>query len=199
MILIPTQFERQILSPLLVNTRPLEVCGFGPVAAAALTSRLISQHSPSSIVLVGIAGTYDEQLPVGQAFVFDSVGCYGVGVGAGDTFQTANQLGWAQVSDPEITDSITLVPNERSRQLLTVCSAAASPEQVSQRRTVFPKAVAEDMEGFGVAMACALADIPLTIVRGISNIAGDRDKSHWQIHSALGSAAELTNTLLADC
>jgi futalosine hydrolase len=44
------------------------------------------------------------------------------------------------------------------------------------------------MEGFAVAFACTLADTPVSIVRGVSNVVGDRDPAHWRIPSALGAA-----------
>jgi futalosine hydrolase len=47
------------------------------------------------------------------------------------------------------------------------------------------------MEGFGVAVACRLANVPLTIVRGISNRAGDRDHSKWNIAGSLDQAMHL--------
>ena len=50
--------------------------------------------------------------------------------------------------------------------------------------------MAEDMESFSVAVACTMARIPLTIVRGISNIAGDRDKVRWRIADALHATAD---------
>jgi futalosine hydrolase len=47
------------------------------------------------------------------------------------------------------------------------------------------------MEGFGVAVACRLANVPLTIVRGISNRAGDRDHTNWNIEGSLEQAMQL--------
>ena len=47
------------------------------------------------------------------------------------------------------------------------------------------------MEGFSVAVACQFAGIPLKVVRGISNIAGDRDKGRWRIKDAMDAAATL--------
>jgi futalosine hydrolase len=58
--------------------------------------------------------------------------------------------------------------------------------------------VAEDMEGFAVALACRLVGVPLDIVRGISNDAGDRDKVRWQVPQALRAAADLAALILAD-
>jgi futalosine hydrolase len=47
------------------------------------------------------------------------------------------------------------------------------------------------MEAFGVAFACHLARVPLTVVRGISNAAGNRDKGDWRLDEALTSALDL--------
>jgi futalosine hydrolase len=52
------------------------------------------------------------------------------------------------------------------------------------------------MEGFGVAFACALARVPCTIVRGISNVVGERDKRNWRIPDALAAARTLALELL---
>jgi len=41
------------------------------------------------------------------------------------------------------------------------------------------------MEGFSVAAACRFAGIPLRIVRGISNQAGDRNKENWRVRDAM--------------
>ena len=49
---------------------------------------------------------------------------------------------------------------------------------------------AEDMEGFAVATACRLANVPLSIIRGISNVAGDRDHRRWEIDLAIDRLAQ---------
>lgn len=54
------------------------------------------------------------------------------------------------------------------------------------------------MEGFAVATACAMAGIPLCIVRGISNAVGDRRPDHWRIPAALAAARERALALLRD-
>ena len=84
----------------------------------------------------------------------------------------------------------------RERLLLTVTAAAAGPEDVRLRKAMFPEASAEEMEGFAVALACRLFRIPCTIIRGISNTAGDRDKAHWQIEAPLAAAADLVLRIL---
>jgi futalosine hydrolase len=220
LILVPTPTEHQILEPLLqphilqVGVT-LHLCGFGPVSAAARTSQLIAQHAPARIILVGIAGRIGQSLSVGSATTFDEVACFGIGAGSGDDFQSASDLGWnywdSGVAGPGprsiLGDVLPLLnapieevdgePVER-RQLLTCCSASGCPEDVVLKTRHFPNAVAEDMEAFGVAMGASLMNVPVQVVRGISNDAGDRRLSHWRIKESLENAAELVLRLIAD-
>jgi len=76
-----------------------------------------------------------------------------------------------------------------------VCAASAEPDEAHLRQIRY-EASAEDMEGFAVAMACQLQDVSLEIIRGISNVAGDRDKSNWRIDDALSAAAEVLGIVL---
>jgi futalosine hydrolase len=210
LVLVPTALERRSLEKRL-SRHPdggveVALCGFGPVAAAARTAGLVAERRPDRVLLVGIAGRIGDSLRVGEALRFSEVTCYGIGAGTGDGFQTAGTLGWPQwPGDPAgggaIGDVITLTPVTRPADppaglLLTACAASATAADVAMRRAAFPAAVAEDMEGYGVALACQLAGVPLEIVRGISNTAGDRDKARWQIEPALEAAAALAAAIL---
>lgn len=195
LVLIPTELERKRLASRLAERRwHVELCGFGPIAAAAESARLIASHAPGRVLLLGVAGSYDgQQLPVGSAWQFESVACHGVGAGQGDEFVSARELGMAAAGDEMVEQfDLTVMPGLATKQqLLTVCSAAAESATVQQRRNRYPCAGAEDMESFGVAMACQKSNVPLTVVRGISNLAGDRDKRHWKIDAALDAVSAL--------
>lgn len=206
LVLVPTELERRRLldggglgTGLALNA----LCGFGPIAAAARTAELIARLRPRRVLLVGIAGTYDpDRIPVGAAIEFGAVAVEGIGVGEGATAQGPPALGFPQwpgreeTGTPSIDDRLPLAASGDAL-LLTTCSASDSPEHVLRRRERFPDALAEDMEGFGVALACALAGTPLDIVRGISNVAGDRDPASWRIPAALLAARELVLQRLA--
>ena len=206
LILVPTADEQQTLAPILEAQGAtagwaFQLCGFGPIAAAARTASLVARYRPQRVLLIGVAGSFDvNNYPLGSACRFDQVACYGVGIGSGEQYRGAGSVGWQQFSGgdarPKIGDVIplmsTFVRNVPCHgQLLTSCAASASQQDVQRRKQHFPEAVAEDMEGFGVALACTLAGVPLQIVRGISNEVGDRDRQSWRIEEALHSAAEL--------
>ena len=206
LILVPTAVERHtlepLLSPLCKAGSELELCGFGPVAAAARTAHLLADRRPSRVLLLGIAGSLDDRLAVGTACRFSEVACFGVGVGSGRDFVRAGDLAWHQwPGDPRSESSpigdrlpcFAAPPSQTHRAplLLTSCAASACADDARARKAMFPEAMAEDMEGFAVALACRLRGVPLDIIRGISNVAGDRDKSRWQVHAALAAAAAL--------
>lgn len=216
LILVPTEVERRRLADQggFAQAGALEaLCGFGPIAASARTSQLLARLSPARVVLVGIAGTYDAALlPVGSAVEFDAVAIEGIGAGEGRGLAGPLALGFPQwpggaESEP-IHDRIVLSSGisadpgalrdrTRSALLLTTCAASDSAHQAGVRRERFPEALAEDMEGFAVAFACALHGVPVHVVRGISNVVGDRDPTHWRIPAALAAARLVALDVLA--
>lgn len=208
LLLVPTVGERRIVEQVIGSSDGgrlrIELCGFGPIAAAARTAHLLATLQPASVTLVGIAGAIDGRLTVGHAYRFDEVVSYGVGVGTGGDFQQASSLGWLQwpgdpsVGQSAVGDRIGCAGTTAGHVLLTACTASAGPADVQLRRALVPDAGAEDMEGFGVAIACELARVSWTIIRGISNRAGDRDHSRWCVEPALEAAAMLALQTLAE-
>lgn len=210
LLLIPTAYEKgMIASETLTLFRRLGIevalCGFGLIASSAQTARLITQRQPDRVILAGIAGLYRnkeiDEAWLGRAVQFDRVGCYGIGVGSGLEFQSSGMLGWSQLQsehrDYSASDVIELESSGLEAEqrtgwtLLSVTAASANTEEARLKREHFPDANAEDMEGFGVAMACQLCRIPISIVRGFSNWAGDREHKNWKVAEAMDSVCNL--------
>ena len=182
LLLIPTQFERARLERIAgALPRNTTLCGLGPVAAAARTASLIAASRPSSVVLVGIAGTFDvEAFPVASAMSFDSTAIDAPALdlpawpGDGET--------------PAVDGPLALTHGVGGSLLLTVHHPSDGHEDVEDRRGRHPTAIGEDMEAWGVAFACALAKLPLQVARGASNVVGDRDHGNWRIDESLAAA-----------
>ena len=213
LILVPTELERGIIEPMVAagcgSSVSVELCGFGPVVAAARTARLIAEHRPAAVLLVGIAGRFAGRLAIGQAYAFERVACHGVGAGSALEVAPAEAMGWPQWPGDEVDPTtrigdllsctsrqLPITAAARAGLLLSACSASAGDGDVRSRLRLHPEAAAEDMEGFAVAVACSLGGVPLDIVRGISNTAGDRDTAGWKTDTACRAAAELTIMLL---
>jgi len=202
---VPTEIERKHLAsqPRFSSYGPHELCGFGPVAAAARTTSQIAVHKPDRVILIGIAGTFNTSvLPVGGAALLPRVIMHGIGVGTDETFVPAGEMGfqhWPGKDDETaIGDEIVLSTPRPwiSGSLLTCSAASASIQDMRHRLNRYPDIVAEDMEGYGVALACGLENVPLVIIRGISNIVGDRLSKNWQIPEALISAWSLAEEVI---
>jgi futalosine hydrolase len=225
LILFPTDTERRLAGSLVdpsadasaEDLATVRLCGFGIAAAAARTAQLVSTLAPRHVILVGIAGGFRDgnvpalspaTLPLGSAACFESVACHGIGVGSAAGFTAAGALGWPQwPGDPPdpatavgdvIACAVPACDVPRAGLLLSAAAASADADEAWIRRRLHPAAVAEDMEGFAVALACRLAGVPCTIVRGISNTVGDREKSRWQTAAAVTAAAAIVRQIVAE-
>lgn len=195
LVLIPTEFEKQLAAPAIDTLRQrsveVQICGIGLIESAIRTLELLYAHRPRQVWLVGIAGSYVDELIVGQAYEFSQICCYGIGVGAAENYQSINELGWTASLGNGMHERITLRSNSPNRSLLSTTAASASVQEVTQKLGKFPDCQAEDMEAFSVARACQSLNVPLRVVRGISNRAGDRERQRWKVADAMRSAVAL--------
>ena len=216
LILVPTELERHRLLSIggaAFESLRIELCGFGPVAAGItatqllLTNRLSLGSQPgdgtcTEVLLCGIAGAYpDSRIVPGQVVRASKVMLDGVGVFEAGTLKSGRVLGLQpalpdqiELSDAADTPGFNKLATQFASDLpavsmLTVCAASIDQQQ-ARGRSLSYGALVEDMEGFAVAAACQKLNANLSILRGISNVAGDRDKSRWCIDSALGAVAK---------
>ena len=174
-----------------ITGRPIQLalCGFGLAAAGvgASYSLLNSVESIDQAILVGTAGTYDVgSAAVASAVVGRSVRCIDIGVpnAAGNrlTVEVPGLSLWPDELPLSVPETLGHLPEA---MLLSVAGPAVSADHAQTRHHDFPTALAEEMEGYAVAVACKTMGVPLTIVRGISNLAGDRDKAKWRMREAM--------------
>jgi futalosine hydrolase len=188
LILVPTEYERDLL----FSSRPpapVAVCGFGLAAAGAKAAHAIAtlDAAANGVVLVGAAGTYDESRhPLGSALVAGAVVCDGIGAGG----KSPAQLGFGG------QDTLELNP-PGGPALVSVAQASGDTRAADAVAARHPGAAAEEMEGYAVALAAATFGVPVSIVRGISNRAGDRDSSRWRMDDALAAARDRLAEVLA--
>lgn len=206
LLLIPTSFERNIVRSMpepktaWMRQWQTELCGFGLAASGTMAASLIARVKPSRVMLIGIAGCYGASVEIGSAIRIQRVGCHGIGVGNpfAAAYRSAQTMGWSPIEagehGPAIGDEITL-GSHSGAMILSVATASANADEADHRRGRYADAVAEDMESFSVAIACQIAGIPLEIVRGISNTAGDRDHRCWRATDAMMAAVDLAASL----
>jgi len=137
--------------------------GIGKVAAAVTVSRAIAQRRPSSVLNVGTAGALHDGLEgphvigrvlehdVDHAFLRGLTGEDSVGEIVLDAAEgTTLATGDTFVSDPVL------------------------------RAALAARAHLVDMEGFAVARACALAEVPCRMVKVVSDAASEEAERSWK-------------------
>ena len=165
--------------------------GVGPAGAAAGTAWYLARHPDVTTVLsAGIGGGLLPRVPLGALAVATRSVAADLGAESPDGFLTLDDLGFGATSLPT-TALPDLLPDAARGAVLTVSTVTGTAERASALASRYPDALAEGMEGFGVATACALAGLPFGEVRAISNAVGPRDRDAWQIGPALDALAEL--------
>ena len=79
--------------------------------------------------------------------------------------------------------------------VLTVSTVTGTAARADWLRARWPDAVAEAMEGFGVASAAQRAGAAFAELRTISNPVGPRDRAAWQLPPALAALETAAATL----
>jgi futalosine hydrolase len=166
--------------------------GIGPVNAAHAVTLAIVADKPRAIIVCGIGGAYPSSgLRLGDV-VCAEIEIYGdLGAQSPGGFLDMKALGFPVVAGPSAALfnelPMQLFPSERRANFVTVstCTGTKAEALVIEQRT---RGAVENMEGAAVAHVAHLHGIPVGEVRGISNIATDRDKSTWKIKEAAEAA-----------
>ncbi|MFJ4582037.1 futalosine hydrolase [Streptomyces echinatus] len=176
----------------------LLAAGVGPALAAAstagaLTAAALAGRPYGLVVSAGIGGGFPHGAPVGSLVVADAITVADLGAETADGFLPVTELGFGTVThcSPE---SLVRVASEatgaRIGTILTVSTVTGTAARAAALRARHPGALAEGMEGFGVAEAAAAYGVPVLEIRAVSNPVGPRDRAAWRIGDALAALTE---------
>jgi futalosine hydrolase len=162
--------------------------GVGPAAAAAATATALARDGQIELVLsAGIAGGFSPLAPGAIAVASTSVFAdLGAQTPAG--FATASALGFGQDTyavEPRLAVELSDRTGGHLGTIITVSTVTGSVQRATELVARYPDAVAEAMEGAGVAAAAALHGVAFAEVRAISNAVGPRERDAWEIPLAL--------------
>ncbi|KZE46221.1 futalosine hydrolase [Brevibacillus parabrevis] len=167
--------------------------GVGPAAAAASTARALTEARYDLVVCAGICGGFVGRADVGSLLVASEIVCADLGAETPDGFHSVDELGFgsARVAVPEelaarVEQAMLQagLPAYRG-QILTLSTVTGTAQTAQALAERMPGALAEAMEGYGVAMAAQASGVPVLEIRTVSNAIGPRDKSAWRIKEAL--------------
>jgi futalosine hydrolase len=193
--------ERDAIIAGLTEPGSVEVCvvGVGPAAAAAATARLLAREPYRAVLSAGIGGGFDGRVAPGGVAVASETIAADLGAGTPDGFLPLDEMGFGPVrypADPALFAALqAALPDAVTGPVLTVSTATGNAAATAALRSRYPGAIAEGMEGFGVATAAALSGVPFAELRTISNTVGPRDRAAWRIPQALAALARAAASL----
>lgn len=172
----------------------LGVAGVGVAAACITLGAFCGMARPDFMVMVGSAGSLPGSgLAVGDMVVAETEILSELGVVSGPGIGDAHPMNLPGLMQEIPLDKSfsSLLLNYATKmgkttygKTLTVAGVSANEDHADARAVTF-NAVAENMEGYALALMGKRFGIPTAEIRGISNRAGDRDKSHWNFQNAI--------------
>jgi futalosine hydrolase len=183
--------------------------GAGPAAAAAgacaaLTAAALSSTPYDLVISAGIGGGFPAVAPVGAVVVADAIVAADLGAETPDGFLPVDELGFGRTVHPTPPRPARHLVEALERTgrpavlgpVLTVSTVTGSAARAAELLARHPRAAAEAMEGFGVAEAAALHEVPVLEIRAVSNAVGPRDRAAWRIGQALDSLRYAVHLLI---
>ncbi|MEU5282733.1 futalosine hydrolase [Streptomyces sp. NPDC020755] len=177
--------------------------GAGPAAAAGATAfALASASTPTStptstpyglVVSAGIGGAFTPLTPLGSLVVASDIVAADLGADTPDGFLPVTALGFGRdrfAAPPTLVRQVAAAAGAAAGPVLTVSTVTGTAERAGDLLAAHPGALAEAMEGFGVAEAAARADVPVLELRAVSNAVGPRDRDAWRIGDALAALTD---------
>jgi futalosine hydrolase len=168
--------------------------GVGPVAAAVATARALARGDYSLVVSAGIAGGFGGRAEIGDVVLGRTTTWADLGALTDEGFLDLPSLGLAGGADlrsaaaGQVGAALTAAGvDHRVGTILTLTTMTGTQGRAAELARRHPGAVAEAMEGYGVAAAADDAGVPWVEVRTISNLVGRRDRSEWDIPAAFAA------------
>lgn len=158
--------------------------GVGPAEAAAATARALSDGPFDRVLSAGIGGGFG--VGIGTVVTARSIVYADLGTETEDGFMPLDELGFGPTRY-DVDSSVYAGLTAATGTILTVSTVTGTAATAERLRRRFPDAVAEGMEGAGVAAAARAAGVAFGEVRAISNAVGPRDRAAWRIPEALAA------------
>lgn len=179
----------------------VEPVGVGPAAAAAGTARLLATGRYRAVVSAGIAGGFRGRAPVGSIVLGARSIAADLGAETPDGFLPVDELGFGTsvlTCDPALLKALTAeLPAAIVGDVVTLSTVTGTQRTADRLAESYPQAVAEAMEGYGVAVAAA--GLPFAELRAISNPVGPRDRAAWRLQEALAALSTASGRLWTAC
>jgi futalosine hydrolase len=183
----------------------LLIAGVGSISTAWAMKQWISVNEKPDLALnAGIAGSYKEDIFIGDV-VMPLSDCFAdSGIEDGDNFLTLPEAGLTSADEFPFRDGLLIADTRYSAKIKSLAkpvraitlNTATGSEATRNRLLKKYNPDIETMEGATFFYICARENIPFLALRSISNRVEPRNKSKWNISLAIDKLSEKVNELL---
>jgi futalosine hydrolase len=175
------------------------VHGVGAPYAQMHLQNLIYEHKPDLIIQAGIAGTFNSGASIGEVYNVTADRFADLGAQDDEDFLQLTDLGFAHTN---VTTNGWLINIEQAypafflglRQVKGITTnTVTGNEKTAQLWKDLYAPQTESMEGAVLHLVCLQHKIPFVQLRSISNVVEKRDRTKWQIATAIEN---LNDTLI---
>jgi futalosine hydrolase len=189
-----TMFEIQpAIDRIKEKNLPVEilVTGVGSTAASYHLTKKIMSNKPGFVLQAGVAGSFDEQLALGEVVMVENEMIGDLGVREDERFKDLFQLGLADLNHHPfsngklINDGIVQFDLSPAKKVhgVTVNEITTNNERINHYKQL--GAQVESLEGAALHYVALAENVRFLQLRSISNYVGERDKSKWVLHEAI--------------
>lgn len=178
----------------------LETFGIGGASAMFQAYPLIVQAD--WVILVGIAGSFDQSIGLGEVVQVKSDELADLGVNDRGTFRSVFEIGLmdadafpfqsGKIPSPEFS----AIPNINQVEGITLNTVSGEEREIENLKKRYPSAAIETMEGASIHYLAAQFQKKLTHIRGISNYVEPRNRTNWKIEEAIAASNEAVIAIL---
>lgn len=179
--------------------------GIGPAASAAAAASICAHVPTDELVSMGVGGAFaSARLTLGDVVIASTIVAADLGAMSPERFLDLTALGLDGAAVVSCDVGRCALVRERLLAaglhvavgpVLTLSTATGTEDRAAQLMSEHG-AVAEAMEGAGVAHVAALHGIPVSEVRVISNQVGERDRGSWDLAGALSALTPAARAVL---
>jgi futalosine hydrolase len=181
----------------------LAVTGVGLLSTMYNLMKVTQESNPDIIIQLGIAGTFSNEIAVGKAFAVKTECTAEMGVWENERYTDIFDMGLAAVSEPPYEQKKLINPHVHlltaagvpQVNAITVNRITTNPADITLYKNQYNLDI-ESMEGAALHYTGLSARLPFIQIRGISNLAGERNKDYWRIAEAMEAAVNACKNLL---
>lgn len=170
------------------------VSGVGMLSSTYTLTKIALKESPDLIIQMGIAGSFDRNLSLGEVVVIKKEVLGDMGVEEHGIWNDPFDLKLSDPNESPFDNGALTNPwlnNYNLLQLPEVTALTVNQISTNEKRIAMLsakyKASLESMEGVALHYVARKENIPFIQIRSISNYAGERDKSKWLMKESISN------------